>query len=62
MKCSELKKLLRQHGCYIVSEGSNHESWYSPITKIRFQVSRHNSEDIRKGTCYAILKQAGVKK
>jgi len=58
---SELKKLLRQYGCYKIGEGGNHEKWYSPITNRIFEVGRHNSEDVRKGTYYAILKQAGIK-
>ena len=62
MKYSELKKLLRQHGCYKAEEGTNHEKWYSPINNKVFQVGRHNSEDVPKGTYNAILKQAGLKK
>ena len=61
MKYSELKKLLKKHGCYKSDEGSNHEKWFSPINSKTFQVGRHNSEDVRKGTCHAILKQAGIK-
>jgi len=59
---SELKKLLRLYGCYKVDEGSNHEEWFSPITNQPFYVGRHNSEDVRKGTYHAILKQAGIKR
>jgi predicted RNA binding protein YcfA (HicA-like mRNA interferase family) len=61
VKYSELKKLLQQNGCYKESEGSNHEIWYSPINNKKFQVGRHNGEDVRKGTYHAILKQAGIK-
>ena len=61
MKYSELKKLLKQQGCYKINEGSNHEEWFSPITNKPFQVGRHNSQDVRKGTCFAILKQAGIR-
>lgn len=61
MKCSELKKILKQNGCYKVSEGSNHEIWFSPVSEIKFPVGRHNNQDVRKGTCNAILKQAGLK-
>ena len=61
MKYSELKKLLRQSGCYKESEGSNHEIWYSPMTSKTFPVGRHNTEDVPKGTLNAILKQSGMK-
>ena len=62
MKFSELKKILKKHGCYKLSEGSNHEEWFSPITGKPFQVGRHNSQDVKKGTLHAILSQAGIKK
>ena len=62
MKYSELKKLLKQYGCYKSSEGSNHEEWYSPINGKHFRVGRHNSEDVQKGTYNAILKQSGLKR
>ncbi|MCL2434331.1 MAG: type II toxin-antitoxin system HicA family toxin [Clostridia bacterium] len=60
MKFSELKKVLRQHGCYIAKEGANHEIWYSPISNKTFPVSRHNSEDVKKGTLNSILNQARI--
>ena len=62
MKWSELKKILKQHGCYRIGEGSNHEEWFSPITSKKFYLGRHNSEDVRKGTYFAIIKQSGLKK
>ena len=61
MKYSELKKILTQSGCYKSSEGSNHEIWFSPVNNKKFQVGRHNSEDVKKGTYNTILKQAGIK-
>ena len=61
MKYSELKNLLKKNGCYKQSEGSRHENWYSPKTKIIFQVGRHNTEDVKKGTLSRILKDAGLK-
>ena len=61
MKYSELKKLLKKHGCYKSSEGSNHENWFSPISNKTFQIGRHKSEDVRKGTLHTILKLAGIK-
>lgn len=62
MKYSELKKKLRKSGCYKVNEGANHEEWFSPITNKPFQVGRHNSQDVPKGTYHAILKQAGIER
>ena len=61
MKYSELKKLLSKDGCYKTDEGSRHELWFSPKTNKTFPVGRHNTEDVPKGTLFAILKQAGLK-
>ena len=61
MKYSELKILLSKNGCYKQSEGTRHENWYSPITSKLFQVGRHNTEDVKKGTLTRILKDAGLK-
>ncbi len=61
MKVSELKKLLKKNGCYIVRNGGNHEIWYSPNTGATFAVSRHNSQEIATGTLKSILSDAGIK-
>ena len=61
MKGSELKIKLRKAGCYKVREDTNHEKWFSPITKKYFWVPRHNSQEIAKGTLNKILKDAGLK-
>jgi len=61
MKYSELKRLLKQYGCYKYGEGGSHEIWFSPITNKKFPVGRHNSDDVPIGTLNAILKQAGIK-
>ena len=54
-----LIKILKENNCYLKrqSKGS-HETWYSPITKIYFTVSKTIKAD---GTYYAILKSAGIK-
>lgn len=56
----QLKKILSAAGCYYVRPGKgDHETWYSPITKIYFCVdadikSRHTANEA--------LKQAGLDK
>ncbi len=56
----EVKRLLREAGCYLVRQGKgDHEIWFSPITRRKFVVdgkikSRH--------TANAVLKQAGLPK
>jgi ribosomal protein L16/L10AE len=56
----ELKKLLTEAGCRYEKPGKgDHETWYSPITKIRFCVDH----DIKsRHTANEALKQAGLKK
>jgi len=61
MKYSELKKKLKNAGCYLYKQGANHEQWYSPKTDKIFQVGRHNSEEVAAGTLSDILKRAGLK-
>lgn len=61
MKTSELKRLLRQYGCYQEGEYNGHERWYSPITEKHFPVPRHDSKEIPSGTLNRILKEAGIK-
>lgn len=61
MKTSELVKLIKKGGCYIVRHGSNHDIWYSPKTGKKFEVDRHGSKEIATGTANKILKDAGLK-
>jgi len=61
VKYSELKNLLRKSGCYKYTEGAKHENWFSPITNKTFQVGRHNTEDVKKGTLVRIIKDAGIR-
>ena len=61
MKVSELKKLLRRHGCTLQREGSSHEIWYSPTTGKHFTVPRHNAHDLPHGTANSIKRSAGLK-
>lgn len=61
MKYSELKNLLKKNECHKTLEGSKHEHWYSSKTGLTFQVGRHNTEEVKKGTLNRILKDAGLK-
>ena len=61
MKYSELKNLLKKNGCYMKSEGTRHENWFSSKTGKIFLVGRHNSEDVKNGILNKILKDAGLK-
>ena len=61
MKYSELKRLLKQNGCYKVGENGPHEKWFSPISNKTFPVGRHDGNEVPIGTLNAIVKQAGLK-
>lgn len=60
MRTSELKKMLRDAGCYFVNHGGRHDRWFSPITGNKFSVPRHDSQEIPTGTLREIKKQAGI--
>jgi len=59
MKTTELLKILKKNGCYLIRHGSNHDIWFSPITNKQFAVPRHKDE-IKTGTLKSILKEAGI--
>jgi predicted RNA binding protein YcfA (HicA-like mRNA interferase family) len=61
MKYSELRRIIEGAGCCVKRHGSNHDIYYSPITKKMFSVGRHNTQEVPKGTLTSILKDAGVK-
>lgn len=61
MKVSELKRLLRQAGCYETRTNlGGHDEWYSPLTDKRFRVPRHQSRELAIGTLNSIKKAAGI--
>lgn len=61
MRVSELIKLIKKSGCYIIRHGSEHDIWYSPMTQRKFQVPRHPGKEIKTGTLNKIMKDAGLK-
>ncbi len=60
MKKSELIRKLKAAGCYLDSERTRHESWFSPITNQHFTIPRHDATEIPTGTLQSIKKQSGV--
>jgi len=61
MKTSELIRILKQHGCYLVRHGSSHDIWSSPKTNKNILVGRHLGQEMNNGTFRRILKEAGIK-
>ena len=60
MKVNEVKKMLREHDCYLFREGSRHEIWVSRKTGKKFQVPRHGTQDVPPGTLKSIKRSAGI--
>lgn len=60
MKISELARKLKAEGCYLCFHGSNHDWWYSPKTDLRFQVPRHQSQEVKPKTLKSIQQVSGV--
>ena len=58
MKRRDLLRHLRQHGCRLVREGSEHSIWENPATHRRTSVPRHS--EILEFTAARICKQLGV--
>ncbi|MDR1198699.1 MAG: type II toxin-antitoxin system HicA family toxin [Prevotellaceae bacterium] len=61
MKYSEAERKLKAAGCYWFENGASHPLWFSPITKNKFPLSYHRSEEIKQGTLKSISKLSGVK-
>ena len=62
MKVSELKRLLKSYGCYEWAPGKEHDVWFSPISKAKMRIPRHQAREVPVGTLTSILKQAGIQK
>ena len=60
MKVSEVKQMLRVNDCYFYREGGRHEIWISRKTGKKFQVPRHNTQDVPPGTLKSIKRSAGI--
>jgi predicted RNA binding protein YcfA (HicA-like mRNA interferase family) len=61
VKTSEAIRKLSKAGCTFIEHGGKHDCWYSPITKKRFSVPRHSSQELATGTKISIEKISGVK-
>lgn len=60
MKGSELKIIIKEHGCSFLKSGANHDIWINADGK-KMPIPRHDSKEVPGGTCNKILKWAGVK-
>ena len=62
MKFSELVRLLEQNGFRIIKEKGSIRYYGKPGWNNLVRVDYHGSKEVPKGTCHAILKDAGIKK
>jgi len=61
MKFSELVRLLERNGFRLIKEKGSIRYYSKPGCKNLIRVDYHRSKEVPRGTCYAILKAAGLK-
>ena len=61
MKFSELVRLLEQNGFRIIKENGSIRYYRKPGWNNLIRVDYHGSKEVPKGTCHAILKDAGIR-
>jgi predicted RNA binding protein YcfA (HicA-like mRNA interferase family) len=60
MKVSELTRLARKNGCYIIRNGAAHDIWIDPKTGNTARLPRHQSKEVATGTANNIKKDLGL--
>jgi len=61
MKCSELLRILRKNGWYVMTQKGSHLKLGHPDKGNRIIFSNHGSQEVGKGLERRILKEAGLK-
>jgi predicted RNA binding protein YcfA (HicA-like mRNA interferase family) len=61
VKASELTRLAKAKGCYILRHGSEHDIWVNPATGGTAPIPRHHSKEVKTGTAERIMKALGIK-
>ena len=61
MKCSELLRILRKDGWYIISQKGSHLKLGHDTKTNRIIFPNHGSQEVGKGLEKRILKEAGLK-
>ena len=62
MKFSQLVRLLERNGFRIIKEKGSIRYYAKPGWDNLIRVDYHGPKEVPKGTCHAILKDAGIKK
>ena len=61
MKYSELFKLLKQDGWFEIRQTGSHVIMKHSMKPEQLSVPNHGSNEVKKGLCRHLLKQAGIK-
>jgi len=61
MKCSELLRILKKDGWYVISQKGSHMKLEHPVKPNRIIFPSHGSQEVGKGMENRILKDAGLK-
>ncbi|MEY2829109.1 MAG: hypothetical protein RIQ33_967 [Bacteroidota bacterium] len=57
-----LIKILEQNGFVFKRSSGSHHIYYNSISQKTIVVPIHGNKDLKKGTFFAIIKQAGIEK
>lgn len=55
-----LIKILERNGFFYKRSRGSHKLFYNPLTNKTVIVPYHNNKDLKKGTFFSILRQAGL--
>lgn len=61
MKCSELMRMLKIDGWFIVRQEGSHVIMRHPTKKGQVSVPNHGSKEVKKGLLVALLKKVDIK-
>lgn len=61
MKCSELMRMLKIDGWFIVRQEGSHVIMRHPIKEGQVSVPNHGSKEVKKGLLVALLKKVDIK-
>lgn len=61
MKCSELLRLLKSDGWFVIRQEGSHIMMRHPVKVGRLVVHNHGSKEVKKGLLVALLEMADIK-
>ena len=61
MKCTELVRILKRDGWFVIRQSGSHKIMKHPIKEGQIVIPDHGSNEIGKGLEKKILKDAGIK-